>query len=154
MYIHVYLQQPIRAAQSASESWASVFPLPIPSISFAWKTLLGLNLCHLCQIWWWLHQILFWWLYVRFYPKECFMCKKRMLVMDSKSWKKNLVWHVTCYLNFNPFWAGTRLGVSGGGGHWDNIMSNVGWRPNTRNSLARWRDILSTHWHLAFSENF
>ena len=36
----------------------------------------------------------------------------------------------------------------------DNILSNVGWRPNTRNSLGRWREILSTHWHLGFSENF
>ena len=24
-----------------------------------------------------------------------------------------------------------------GGGPWDNILSNVGWRPNTRNSLGR-----------------
>ena len=33
----------------------------------------------------------------------------------------------------------------GEGGPWDNIMLNVGWRPNTRNSLGRSREILSTH---------
>ena len=38
---------------------------------------------------------------------------------------------------------------------WDNILSNVGWRPNTSNFLGCWREILSTHRHrnLGLSEN-
>ena len=38
----------------------------------------------------------------------------------------------------------TQIFASGGGGPWNNILSNVGWRPNTCNSLGRRREILST----------